>query len=53
VRLSMFHRLSALNLGPKPTFDPQVRQQLVSEFKPDILELEKLIDRDLSAWLRS
>ncbi len=52
VRLWMFHRLSALNLAPKPIFDRNVRQQLVSAFKPDIQKLEKLIDRDLSAWLR-
>jgi hypothetical protein len=52
VRLSTFHRLNALNLAPQPAFDPSVRRQLVSAFKPDILELEQLIDRDLSAWLR-
>jgi hypothetical protein len=52
LRLAMFRRLFALNMGPKPVFERSVRQQLVSAFKPDILELEKLIDRDLSAWLR-
>ena len=52
VRSTMFRRLSALNMGPKPVFERSVRQQLVSAFKSDILELEKLIDRDLSAWLR-
>jgi hypothetical protein len=51
-RLSAFHRLSALNLAPKPAFDPEVRRQLVSAFMPDILELEQLIGRDLSAWLQ-
>jgi hypothetical protein len=52
VRLSMFRRLSSLNLTPKPAFERSVHEQLVSAFKPDILELEQLIERDLSAWLQ-
>jgi hypothetical protein len=52
MRSSLFRRFSKLILGPKPEFDPAVRAQLVSAFKPDILELEQIIDRDLSAWLR-
>lgn len=52
VRLSLFRRFSAFNLTPKPAFERSVREQLVSAFKPDILELEQLIERDLSAWLR-
>jgi hypothetical protein len=52
VRLSTFQKISTLNLGPKPVFDPNLRRELVSAFKPDVLELEKLIERDLSAWLR-
>ena len=51
-RLSAFHKFTAINLGPKPRLDPEVRRQLVAEFKPDIEELQKLIDRDLSSWLR-
>jgi hypothetical protein len=51
-RLSTFRKLSALNLGPKPAFDPSLRRELVEDFRSDILDLEKLIDRDLSAWLR-
>jgi hypothetical protein len=52
VRLSTFQKMSDLNLGPKPLFDPNLRRELVSAFRPDVLELQKLIDRDLSAWLR-
>ena len=51
-RRSVFKRLDSANLGPKPVFDPEIRRQLVSQFKTDILELEQLIDRDLSAWMR-
>jgi hypothetical protein len=49
---SLFRRLAALLLDPPPPFDPGVRQRLVASFKPDILELEQLIERDLSTWLR-
>jgi len=52
LRLALYRRFSALNMGPKPVFEPSVRKELVSAFRQDILELEKLIDRDLSAWLR-
>jgi len=51
LRASLFRRLSSLVLSPKPEFEPRLREQLVSEFKPDILELERIIDRDLSPWL--
>jgi len=49
---SPFHGFSKLIWGPKPEFRPGVRAQLVSEFKPDILELQQIINRDLSPWLR-
>jgi hypothetical protein len=52
MRSSLFHRFSKLLWAPKPEFRPEVRAQLVSEFKPDILELEQIINRDLSPWLR-
>ena len=32
---------------------PQTRQALVEEFTPVIRELERIVDRDLSAWYRS
>ncbi|GAB4528860.1 MAG: sulfotransferase [Pleurocapsa sp.] len=37
----------------KPQLDPQVRQQLIAEYREDILQLEQLINRDLSQWLKS
>jgi hypothetical protein len=36
----------------KPQLDPQVRQQLIAEYREDILQLEQLINRDLSQWLK-
>lgn len=36
----------------KPKLTPQLRQQLIAEYKPDILQLQDLIDRDLSSWLK-
>ncbi|HYV91238.1 MAG TPA: sulfotransferase [Chitinophagales bacterium] len=30
--------------------DPQLRKKLISQFTPEILNLEKVIDRDLSRW---
>jgi hypothetical protein len=52
MRSSLFQRFSKLLWGPKPEYRPCVRAQLVSEFKPDILEVQKIIGRDLSPWLR-
>jgi hypothetical protein len=37
----------------RPSIDPDVRSQLVEHFRPDIERVQQLIDRDLSAWLRS
>ena len=36
---------------PRPPMDPELRRQLLAEFRPEIERLGKLIDRDLSAWL--
>lgn len=36
---------------PRPPMDPELRRQLLDEFRPEIERLAKLIDRDLSAWL--
>lgn len=40
------------NLGAKPTLSPEIRQQLITLYREDILNLQKLIDRDLSTWLK-
>ena len=34
-----------------PPFPPEVRRQLTASYKEDILRLQELIGRDLSAWL--
>jgi Sulfotransferase family len=36
----------------KPQLPPQIRQQLVSDYREDILRLQDLMGRDLSAWLQ-
>ena len=35
-----------------PPMDENVRRQLQNEYKDDILKLQKLIDTDLSLWLK-
>jgi hypothetical protein len=37
--------------GPPPPLDPNVRKELQDLYREDILNLEKLIGRDLSRWL--
>ena len=48
----LFHGVSSVILNPKPVMQPEVRARLVTEFKPDILELQEIVGRDLSTWLR-
>ena len=52
MRSSLFQRFSKLFWAPKPEFRPGVRARLVSAFEADILELQQIINRDLSPWLR-
>ena len=35
----------------KPGLDPEIRRQLIDFYREDILRLQDLIGRDLSAWL--
>jgi hypothetical protein len=35
-----------------PPLDPGVRAELIEGYREDVLKLEELIGRDLSAWLR-
>ncbi len=37
----------------KPTISAQIRKELMDGYKEDILKLEKLIERDLSIWMRT
>ncbi|HTQ55187.1 MAG TPA: sulfotransferase [Bryobacteraceae bacterium] len=52
VRSRLFRWFSRLVLQPRPVLQPGVRAQLVSGFRPEILELQECICRDLSGWLR-
>lgn len=36
----------------KPQLTPGIRQKLVKQYREDILQLQDLIDRDLSSWLK-
>lgn len=36
----------------KPTISAEIRDELMDGYKEDIQQLEKLIERDLSAWMR-
>ena len=40
-----------LNIGKRPQLQPKVREQFIEEYREDILKLQELIQRDLSAWL--
>jgi hypothetical protein len=52
LRRSVKHNLLAPNLRRPSPLRPEVRQQLVEIFRADVLQLEDMIGRDLSAWLR-
>lgn len=41
-----------LNLNPKPKISPELRHQILPFFREDILNLQQIINRDLSSWLR-
>jgi len=43
-------RLRQRNLAPAPSFPADLRAQLLDLYREDILQLEELIDRDLSGW---
>lgn len=36
----------------RPTLSPELRQKAINIYRDDILHLQDLLDRDLSAWLR-
>jgi len=51
VRRPLKHRVLAPNLRRPSPQPPQVRKQLADHFRADILELQDMLGRDLSAWL--
>ncbi|MEQ9355245.1 sulfotransferase [Coleofasciculus chthonoplastes] len=51
LRKSVKSRLLNLNRRPKPPLLPEVRKQLIEEYREDILKLQELLDKDLTSWL--
>ncbi len=51
-REKLVNKIRYLNRG-KPKLSPAVRKQLIEFYREDILQLQDLIDRDLSQWLKS
>jgi len=50
LRVGVHNVLRRKNLT-RPPLDPEVRRDLIREYRDDILRLQDLLDRDLSAWL--
>lgn len=49
---SLHSRFKKMNLQ-RMALEPAMREELIESFREDILRLQELIDRDLSAWLKS
>lgn len=45
-------RIKQWNRGAKPALNPNTRNHLKSVYRDDILELQELIQKDLSMWLK-
>ena len=43
--------LKQKNTKPKPQFNAETRQRLLEAYRHDIVQLQDLIERDLSHWL--
>jgi hypothetical protein len=50
MRLRLRKRVIAMNLE-RPKLSPELRGQLKAEFRDDVLKVQDLINKDLSAWL--
>ena len=50
IRQNFRNKLVRKNMQ-KPKLEPSVKQDLVNIYRQDILQLQKLIERDLSSWL--
>ncbi|MGV2829973.1 sulfotransferase [Myxosarcina sp. GI1(2024)] len=51
LRRQLKKHLLRLNLQPRPTLSSEVRQKYIAEYYQDILQLQDLIQQDLSKWL--
>jgi len=47
----LLDRLASLNLRPRPPLPPDLRRRLIEGYREDVLELQDLLQRDLSHWL--
>jgi sulfotransferase family protein len=47
-----FDDLKTRNLKKPPAVQPEIRRQLVGVYREDILQVQELIQRDLSGWLK-
>lgn len=52
MRRGLSERLGRLNLGSAPGMRPRERERLVRLYREEVLWLQDLLGRDLSAWLR-
>ena len=52
VRRRIRDRISSLNVA-RAEFSPTARARLAAKLRPDILELQEMLGRDLSGWLES
>jgi hypothetical protein len=53
IRKNLFRKIKSGNLQKAPPLDRAVRNELIAMYRADILRLQTLVDRDLSAWLES
>lgn len=49
---SLYSKVKAGNLRPPPPLPKEARDTLIDEFRSDVLNLQDLIERDLSVWLK-
>ena len=52
LRYRIWSKLEELNRKTAPMMDPQIRIELIDFYREDILELQGLIEMDLSQWLK-
>jgi len=50
---SMKDTFAAANTAPAPKLSPVVRARFIAEYHDDVLQLQDLLDRDLSTWLET
>jgi hypothetical protein len=47
----MRNRIQGRIVAKPPTLDPKIRTELIEAYREDVLKLQELIGRDLSAWM--